>query len=124
MSRKKIDSWKDLKVLQKAHELVLEIYKITNSFPDDEKYRLIDQICRASSLIPTNIAEGKGRRSKKDYIKFLIIARSSAEEVKYLLLLSKDLNFISDELYEEMINNYDEVGKMLNGLIRSLNKSV
>lgn len=124
MNGKRIKSWKDLNVLQKAHELVLRIYDITNNFPDVERYRLVDQICRAASSIPTNIAEGKGRNSKKDYIKFLIIARGSAEEVKYLLLLSKDLNFISDELYEEMINNYDEVGKMLNGLIRSLNKSV
>lgn len=116
----RIKSWEDLKVAKKSHELVLQIYKITKNFPEDEKYRLIDQLCRASASVPTNIAEGKGRKSVKEYIKFLIIARGSVEEVKYLLLLSKDLEFITEDIYNEMINNYDQVGKMLNGLIKSL----
>jgi len=73
--------------------------------------------------VPTNIAEGKGRKTLKEFIQFLTIARGSVEEVKYLLLLSKDLNFISSELYLELIDGYDQVGKMLNGLINSLRKS-
>jgi len=120
LNNKKIKSWEDLEVQQKSHQLVLEIYRITKEFPSDEKYRLIDQLCRASSSIPTNIAEGKGRRTTKEYIQFLIIARGSVEEVKYLLLLSKDLEFISNDLYEMLSEKYDEIGKMLNGLIRSL----
>jgi len=99
MNDTKVKSWNDLKVLNKAHELVLQIYKITKDYPNDEKYRLIDQICRAASSVPTNIAEGHGRKTKKEFIQFLTISRGSVEEVKYLLLLSKDLNFISSELF-------------------------
>lgn len=71
----------------------------------------------------TNIAEGQGRKSKKEFIHFLTISRGSIEEVKYLLLLSKDLNFISLEIYQELIDGYDQVGKMLNGLLNSLRKT-
>lgn len=123
MDDKKIKSWNDLKVLKKAHELVIKIYEVTKKYPKEEKYRLIDQICRASSSVPTNIAEGQGRKSKKEFIHFLTISRGSIEEVKYLLLLSKDLNFISLEIYQELIDGYDQVGKMLNGLINSLRKT-
>jgi len=123
MNDAKVKSWNDLKVLNKAHELVLQIYKITKKYPNDEKYRLIDQICRAASSVPTNIAEGQGRKTKKEFIQFLTISRGSVEEVKYLLLLSKDLNFISSELSLELNDGYDQVGKMLNGLINSLRKS-
>ena len=123
MNDAKVKSWNDLKVLNKAHELVLQIYKITKKYPNDEKYRLIDQICRAASSVPTNIAEGHGRKTKKEFIQFLTISRGSVEEVKYLLLLSKDLNFISSELYLELNDGYDQIGKMLNGLINSLRKS-
>ena len=123
MNNAKVKSWNDLKVLNKAHELVLQIYEITKKYPNDEKYRLIDQICRAASSVPTNIAEGQGRKTKKEFIQFLTILRGSVEEVKYLLLLSKDLDFISSEVYLELTDGYDHVGKMLNGLINSLRKS-
>ena len=73
--------------------------------------------------MPTNIAEGKGRKTLKEFIQFLTIARGSVEEVKYLLLLSKDLEFITFNLYSELIDRYDEVAKMINGLIRSLKAS-
>ena len=73
--------------------------------------------------MPTNIAEGKGRKTLKEFIQFLTIARGSVEEVKYLLLLSKDLEFITFNLYSVLIDSYDEVAKMINGLIRSLKAS-
>ncbi|MGH7885859.1 MAG: four helix bundle protein [Thermodesulfobacteriota bacterium] len=111
---------KDLKVLNKAHKLVLGIYNITKIFPEEEKYRLVDQLCRASASVPTNIAEGKARKTNKEFIRFLVISRSSVEEVKYLLLLSKDLNYISLDLFTKFIDDYNEIGKMLNGLIKSL----
>ncbi len=120
MNKTKVKSWIDLEVLNKAHHLVLEIYKITKDFPNDEKYRLVDQLCRASYSVPTNIAEGKGRKTLKEFIQFLTIARGSVEEVKYLLLLSKDLGFIHFDLYSKLNEGYDEVVKMINGLIRSL----
>jgi len=73
--------------------------------------------------VPTNVAEGKGRKTLKEFIQFLTIARGSVGEVKYLLLLSKDLEFITFNLYSELIDRYDEVAKMINGLIRSLKAS-
>jgi len=118
-----VKTWKDLEVWQLAHSLVLRIYNITNRFPVEERYRITDQLCRASSSIPTNIAEGKGRSSIKGYIRFLVIARGSLEEVKYLLLLSKDLNYLDGTKYDEFIEDYTRVHMMLNKLISSLKSS-
>ena len=117
---KQVNSWKDLEVWQVAHSLVLKVYKITGNFPSDERFRLTDQICRAAASIPTNIVEGKGRKPLKEYLQFLSIARGSAEEVKYLLLLAKDLNYLEKIYYDEMAEGYDRVSKMLNKLIGSL----
>ncbi len=86
-----LDCWQNLKVWRTSHQLVLELYTLTKQFPPEERYRLVDQLCQAPSSIPTNIAEGKGRGTTKEYIRFLIIARGSIEETKYLLLLAKDL---------------------------------
>lgn len=115
-----IESWKDLEVWKKAHQMVLEVYKMTKKYPVVERFRLVDQLCRASASIPTNIAEGKGRNSLKEYIQFLSFAKGSLEETKYLLLLSKDLGYIDEKRYEGFVQNYDQVGKMLTGLIKSL----
>jgi len=72
LNNKEIKSWEDLEVLQKSHQLVLEIYKITKEYPSNEKYRLIDQLCRASTSIPTNIAEGrvKGEEQLRNIFNF------------------------------------------------------
>ncbi len=113
-------TYEDLEVFKESHQLVLDIYKIINSFPKEEKYRLGDQLCRAVISIPSNIAEGYGRFSIKERIKFLYIARGSVEEVKYLLLLVKDLNYIISGTYEELLLRLNKIGKMLNGLINSL----
>lgn len=115
-----IESWKDLEVWQKAHQQVLDVYKLTQKFPSVERFRLVDQLCRASASIPTNIAEGKGRSSLKEYIQFLSIAKGSLEETKYLLLLSKDLGYVDEKRYDGFVQNYDQVGKMLTSLIKSL----
>ena len=115
-----IESWKDLEVWQKAHQMVLEVYKMTKKYPVVERFRLVDQVCRASASIPTNIAEGKGRNSLKEYLQFLSIAKGSLEETKYLILLSKDLGYIDENKYSDLTQNYDQVGKMLTGLIKSL----
>jgi four helix bundle protein len=89
MSTEKIESWRDLLVWQKAHVGALEIYRCTKNFPPEERYRLIDQLCRAAVSVPTNIAEGKGRGSLAEFRQFLVIARGSTEETRYLLLLAK-----------------------------------
>jgi four helix bundle protein len=117
---KEITSWKDLEVWKLSHNLVLEIYVLTKCFPADERFRLIDQLCRAAVSVPTNIAEGKGRNSLREYLQFLSIARGSVEEVKYLLLLARDLDYLDTPKYDEIIQDYDRVGKMLNKLIASL----
>ena len=104
---KQVNSWKDLEVWQVAHSLVLKVYKITGNFPSDERFRLTDQICRAAASIPTNIVEGKGRKSLKEYL-------------QYLLLLAKDLSYLEKINYDEIVGEYDRVSKMLNKLIGSL----
>lgn len=113
-------SYEDLKVYQLSHQFVLGIYKLTKSYPSEEKYRLIDHLIRASYSIPSNIAEGNSRNTTKDYINFLYIARGSANEIKYFLLLSKDLNYINIDIYEYMREKIQTIIKMLSSLIKSL----
>lgn len=107
-------------VWQKSHQLVLDIYKITNSFPKSEQFNLISQINRACVSIPTNIAEGCGRETQKELIRFLYISSGSAHELEYLLLLSKDLNFINDNNYQKLYIEITEIKKMLASLIRKI----
>ncbi|MFO7523823.1 MAG: four helix bundle protein [Ignavibacteriaceae bacterium] len=109
-----------LLVWQKSHELVLKIYEITKEFPIDEQFGLTSQIRRAVVSIPSNIVEGKARGSNKDYNRFLMIARGSLEEVKYQLLLAKDLQYIDEKNYKEVLNLSMETGKLLAGLIKTL----
>ena len=106
--------------MQRAHELVLKIYEITKEFPKEEQFGLTSQVRRAAVSIPSNIVEGKARNSVRDYLRFLLISRGSLEEVKYQLLLSRDLENISNESYEITFTIADNVGKLLNGLIKSL----
>lgn len=110
----------DLKVYQLSHGFVLEIYAITKSFPADERYRLVDQLIRASYSIPSNIAEGNSRNTSKDYISFLYIARGSANEIKYFIFLAKDLGYINTDLYEQLQEKIEVIIKMLSSLIKSL----
>jgi len=119
-----MSSFKDLKVWKEAHKLTLEIYAISKTFPSEERYRLIDQLCRSASSVPANIAEGKGRDSHKDFLRFLIIARGSLEETKYHLLLAKDLGYLPEANYNKLLDKYDSVGRMMNGLIGKVRKEV
>jgi four helix bundle protein len=114
--------WRDLEVWKKAHGLVLEIYKLTAQFPKDEKYGFIDQLKRAAYSVPANIVEGQSRNTTKEYLSFLFNARGSVEEVRYFLLLSKDLGLINDPGYQRLEKEYEIVSKLLNGLIKSLRK--
>ena len=93
---KKYDIW------QLGHSFTLEVYKITSSFPKEELYGLSSQIRRASSSIPTNIAEGCGRNSDKEFNQFLNIALGSACETEYILILSKDLNYIPLDISNDL----------------------
>lgn len=113
-------NFKDLLVWQKTIDFVTEIYKATETFPNNEFYGLISQIRRASVSIPSNIAEGNSRRSKLDYLQFLKISRGSCAEVETQLIISKNLKFLNEEDYLKLNERIIEISKMLNGLINSL----
>ena len=112
--------WKELKVWEKVHELVIKFYKETAQFPKDEIYGLTSQLRRSSSPVPANIVEGQSRNTTKEYLQFLHNSRGSLEETRYHLLLSKELGYLSEEKYESLENQYEEASKMLNSLIKSL----
>jgi len=111
---------KDLTVFKKSHRLVLDIYRITNGYPNGERFGLTAQMRRSSASIPTNIMEGSGRSGTKEFIHFIGIALGSCKEIEYQLLLSKDLGYLSKETYEEFFEKYNEIGKMLYSLKKSL----
>jgi len=112
--------WKQLKVWQEAHELTLEVYKLTASFPNSEDYGLSSQLKRAAYSVPANIVEGQSRSTTKDYIKFLYNSRGSLEEIRYFLILSMDLGFINSKIYKTFEQKCEYISKLLNGLIKSL----
>jgi len=114
-----IKSFTEIKAWEKAHQLVLEVYKITKTFPEIEKYCLVSQIRRAAISIPSNIAEGFKRKSIKDSEHFYNIADGSLEEVKYQLILAKDLGYISIESFSFIFNLTEEAGKTLSCWIKS-----
>lgn len=116
--------YKNYKVWQRSHKLVLKIYEATLSFPKQEQYNLVSQINRATVSIPTNIAEGCGRETQKELIRFLYIASGSAHELEYLILLSGELNYIKEENTQGLLNEIDEIKKMLFPLIRTIKKSL
>ena len=115
-------NYKELKVWQKAYQLCLEIYKITKTFPKEERYGLISQIRRASVSVPSNIAEGYGRRTTGEYIQALYIAYGSNCELETQILLSGDLGFMNAENSEELLKDVGNIERMLKGLIKSLEK--
>ena len=112
--------FRSLAVWRQSHSLVLDIYRITESFPKQELFGLTSQIRRAATSIPTNIAEGCGRDGDAELGRFLNIAKGSTSEVEYLLQLAGDLNYIKQEVQERLIQQAVEVRKMLYGLQRSL----
>lgn len=118
-----LKSYQELKVWQKAHELTLKTYQVTHQFPKEERYGLISQIRRSVVSTPANIAEGYGRKHIKEYIQMLYISQGSLEETKYYFLLARDLEYLNNGQYEKLINLSEEVGKMLRGLIKSLEKT-
>lgn len=106
----------DLKVWQRSHRLVLEIYRLTTEFPPEERFGIVSQIRRAAVSVPTNIAEGSKRTRNRDYARFLNIAEGSLAEVEYLLLLSKDLGFVREPHSTSMLSEVDEIARMLHAL--------
>ena len=112
------ESFDKLLVWQRAHLLVLKIYEVTNNFPKEEIWGLTSQIRRAAVSVPSNIVEGKARGSRKDFKRFLLVARGSLEEVKYQSLLAKELKYMNEEQYEEITVMIEDVGRLLGGMIK------
>jgi four helix bundle protein len=117
-----IKSFHDLEIWKLSHQLVLEVYKISKMFPKEENFRITSQLLRAAYSIPSNIAEGMGRYTRKEFVNFLIIARGSVEECKYFILLVKDLGYLPEIMFNELTSKYDSLGKMINSLINSLKR--
>lgn len=101
--------------------LVTEVYQVTVNFPDKERYGLVSQINRAAVSIPSNIAEGAGRNSTKEFIQFLSIANASSYELETQLILSKNLNYIDEKSLNLLLQEIDELQKMNYSLQKSLN---
>ncbi len=118
-----IRSYKDLKVYNKSYEMCIKVYKYAMSLPKEESYCLSSQMKRASMSIPLNIAEGYAKReSTAEFKRFLFMSLGSSSEMQVLLDMCKDLNFIEEKEYEFYKGEYDEISKMLRGLINKWSK--
>lgn len=115
----KIEKFEDLTVWQRSHELVLKIYKLTKDLPREEKFGLVSQMRRAAISVTANIVEGFKRRGIKDKINFYNMSQSSLNELQYYIILIKDLRYA--EGLEKINALIEEIAKMLNGLISSIN---
>lgn len=115
-----LKSYRDLLVWQKAMELAVRTYRLTESFPRNENYGLTSQMRRASVSVPSNIAEGYGRGSRKEYVQFLFIAQGSLKELETQVILSQRLSYATGEQADSILLEAEVIGKMLGSLIRSL----
>jgi four helix bundle protein len=116
----KVKSVEELEVFKKGHNLTLDVYKITKKFPAEEKFGLIPQMRRAAASMCTNLMEGSHRLGKKEFRQFVGIAKGSAGELKYHLLLAKDLGYLPENQFATLRSEAEEISKMLNGLAKSL----
>ncbi len=116
----KYSSIEELEVFKRSHSLTLEIYRITKNFPESEKFGLVPQMRRCVSSIASNLIEGAHRLSTKEFRKFAGVAKGSVGELKYHLLLAKDLDYLYEDEYNRLKLEIEEISKMLNGLIKSL----
>jgi len=114
----KIREFTDLIVWKEGHKLVLQIYKITKMFPKEEKYSLVDQMRRASTSVTSNIAEGFGRQTYKEKVQFYYLAQGSLIELKNQLLIAKDVGYLSENNYQDIIKQANTTHQLLQGLIK------
>jgi len=112
--------FRELRVWQKAHGLVLDVCRHSNSFPSDERFGLTAHLRKSATSIPSNIAEGCGRKSEKEFARFLSIAAGSTSETEYQLLLARDLGYLEEKPYAHLNQLVNEVKRMLNSLIQKL----
>ena len=120
----KTKSFMDLIMWRKAHDFVLESYKITENYPKKELYGLISQLRRAAISIPANIAEGYRRKGKAEKLRFFNISQGSLEECRYYLILSKDLKYINDQQFLLLTEKMEEASKSLNSYCKKLYEDI
>ena len=113
-------SFKDLLAWQKAHEFVLLVYQLTNKYPTYERFGLCSQFQRAAVSIPANIAEGYKKTGKADKLRLMNIAQGSVEECRYYILLSKDLNYITEENHLKLTRSIEDVSRLLNAYCKAI----
>ena len=117
--------YRELKVYERSYKAGLAIYRLTNKYPKEERYGMVGQMRRASTSIPLNIAEGYGKRaSQQEFRRFLLMAIGSANEMSVLLEYSRDLGYITEEEHEKASKEYDEIGRMLNAFIQTIEETV
>ncbi len=116
----KVNSYKELIVWQKSIDFVVHIYELLKLFPENEKFALSQQIKRSSISIPSNIAEGWGRKTEKSFDYFLSVTRGSLYELQTQVLIAAKLNYISMDDSTDIENKIDEIGKMTNALMNKL----
>ena len=114
-------NFREIKIWQEALVIVKEVYAFTSNLPKEEKYGITSQINRSAVSIPSNIAEGSGRNSNKDFMRFLDISISSSFELETQILLAKELSFITEEKMTLMLEKLAEVQKLIFGFQKTLN---
>jgi four helix bundle protein len=119
-SSEMLKNYKELNVWQKSYKLCLHIYKVTKRFPKDEMYGLTSQIRRSAVSIPSNIAEGYGRKTTLEYVRFLYIAYGSVCELETQTMISGDLGYVRKESLQEIRQEIGDVERMLKAMIKSL----
>jgi four helix bundle protein len=113
----KYRGYRDLRVFQLSYQLAMDIFEVTKLFPKEEKYALTDQIRRSSRSIPANLAEAwKKRRYEKAFVSKLVDCAGEAGETEVWLNFSKDFGYLKEDRYQELMNKYDEVNRMLYGM--------
>lgn len=111
---------RNLRAWQASINLVTEVYARVRSFPPHERYGLVSQMQRCATSIPSNIAEGAARKTRKEYVQFLYVARGSLSELDTDLEISTRLGYLDEDKHRELTGQLNDLSKMLNGLIRSL----
>ena len=117
-----VRNFKDLKVWERSHRLVLDVYDATGRFPSEETFGLTAQLRRCCASIPANIAEGCGRSGEAELARFMLIAMGSTSELEYHLLLARDLGYLSAQHYQELSQEVSEVKRMLSTFITKLRR--
>ena len=113
-------NFRELSIWSKSHLFTLKIYSLTQKYPKEEMFGIVSQMRRSASSIPTNIAEGCGRNTNPDFKRFLAMASGSSSELEYQLILSRDLQYLSESSFKELETDLTEIRKMIHSFIKNI----